>query len=237
MEDRGRGAMLARMTTPLQDLLDAVKAGRRDEVLALVDREPALLETRTASGESAILVALYHTHTALAKELLTRHPRLNLFEAAALGQLGRIEELVRDDESSVNAVAPDGFSALHLASYFGHPHVADWLLQHGADVDAVACNGSKLMPLHSALAQKDEVLALAVARALLSKKAVVTSQQTGGFTPLHAAAARGSMALVELLLAHGADPSVRNDAGRTPADLADEKGHRAIAEKLRGGGP
>jgi ankyrin repeat protein len=51
---------------------------------------------------------------------------------------------------------------------------------------------------------------------------------------VHSAAATGDAALVDLLIARGADPHTAADDGRTPADFADERGHPALAERLRG---
>jgi ankyrin repeat protein len=38
--------------------------------------------------------------------------------------------------------------------------------------------------------------------------------------------------MVELLLKHHADPKLANDEGKTPATVAREKGHEAIAALL-----
>jgi palmitoyltransferase len=38
--------------------------------------------------------------------------------------------------------------------------------------------------------------------------------ESGGLTALHYAARRGDMEIVELLLEHGAKPSIKNDMGR-----------------------
>jgi ankyrin repeat protein len=38
--------------------------------------------------------------------------------------------------------------------------------------------------------------------------------------------------MVSLLLAHGADPRLRSDDGKSAADLASEQGHTAVAERL-----
>ena len=38
--------------------------------------------------------------------------------------------------------------------------------------------------------------------------------ESGGLTALHYAARRGDMEILELLLEHGAKPSIRNDLGR-----------------------
>jgi len=41
-----------------------------------------------------------------------------------------------------------------------------------------------------------------------------------GFTPLHEVAQKGRTQLCALLLAHGADPALKNQEGQTPLDLA-----------------
>jgi ankyrin repeat protein len=39
--------------------------------------------------------------------------------------------------------------------------------------------------------------------------------------------------MVEVLLKHGANPNAKNDEGRTPDEVAEEKGHIDVAERLR----
>lgn len=59
-----------------------------------------------------------------------------------------------------------------------------------------------------------------------------------GARPLHHAIVRGrTLPFVQLLLAHGADPSARDGHGRTPAELAARCGDAAIAAHLAGSGP
>ena len=45
-------------------------------------------------------------------------------------------------------------------------------------------------------------------------KTITKSCRDGGLTALHYAARRGDMEIVELLLEHGAKPSIKNDLGR-----------------------
>ena len=51
-------------------------------------------------------------------------------------------------------------------------------------------------------------------------------------SPLHVAARRWDVAMVDLLLQHGADPHRRRADGRTPHTLAELHGNRDIAERL-----
>jgi ankyrin repeat protein len=61
----------------------------------------------------------------------------------------------------------------------------------------------------------------------------VDDRQHGGYTALHAAAMHGQDDVVDLLLARGADPSVRTGDGKSAADFAEEGGHAGLAQRLR----
>lgn len=61
-----------------------------------------------------------------------------------LGNVPRVRNLIEDDEGLVHAWSPDGFQPLHLASFFGQLATVRWLLDHGADVTAVAENLSNI---------------------------------------------------------------------------------------------
>lgn len=43
-------------------------------------------------------------------------------------------------------------------------------------------------------------------------------------TPLHVAAEAGNIAVIQALIAAGADPSIENNDGKTPLDIAEDKG-------------
>ena len=54
----------------------------------------------------------------------------------------------------------------------------------------------------------------AVRLGVTSSRLLQRVAETGGLTALHYAARRGDMEIVELLLEHGAKPSIKNDLGR-----------------------
>jgi ankyrin repeat protein len=68
---------------------------------------------------------------------------------------------------------------------------------------------------------------------LLAHGADPNMAQNGLFRPLHEAAANGDREIVDLLLKAGADRRAKTSGGKTPADLATEKGHQELAALLR----
>ncbi|MBK9795713.1 MAG: ankyrin repeat domain-containing protein [Holophagaceae bacterium] len=169
---------------------------------------------------SPILEALYR-HAFQEAEDLAEGADLSLWEAAALGRVADLERWVARG-AGAGGPAADGFTALHLACYFGHPEAAASLLAQGADPAAPAPGG--LQPLHSALASPALTSVPALVRMLLAAGAPVNAVQRGGFTAFHAAAQRGSIELSELLLGAGANPELRNGTGEGAEDLARGKG-------------
>lgn len=170
--------------------------------------------------QTPILEALYR-HAFQEAEDLAEGADLSLWEAAALGRVAGLERWAARG-AGVGGPAADGFTALHLACYFGHPEAAAWLLARGADPVAAALGG--LQPLHSALASPALTSVPALVRMLLAAGARVDAVQRGGFTAFHAAAQRGSIELSQLLLGAEADPALRNETGEDAVDLARGKG-------------
>jgi ankyrin repeat protein len=211
------------------DVIAAVQAGDAERLRSLLPQDRALAAARDQSGVSALMHALYRQRKDLADLLRAARPELDVFEAASLGRSDLVEELVERDPRQAFARSGDGFTPLHFAAFFGEERVARVLLEHHADAGAVANNPMQVMPLHSAAAGRN----LAIVRALLEHGAPVNARQQKGWTALHAAAQHGDRPMVELLLKYGANPNAKNDEGCTPDQVADEKGHIEIAERLR----
>jgi ankyrin repeat protein len=128
-------------------------------------------------------------------------PDLDIFEAAAAGSHKRVAELLRSDETLAQAWTDDGFTALHLACFFGTPDVARDLLEAGADVNVPSRNEMGVRPINSAAAGREPFDQV---RQLLDWGADVDGKQTSGHTALDEARIRGEQQLIDLLTVRGA---------------------------------
>jgi uncharacterized protein len=209
--------------------IDAIKAGEFERVKAMVSAEPTLIDARGRTGESAILTAVYHRQKEIVNLLVARGATLTLFEACAAGEYDRAERALGTDSSAVNAFSSDGWTPLHLASFFGHLKVAELLLAHNADVTARSRNSTGNTPLHAALAGNHKL----VAGLLIGRGADVNATDTAGWRPLHLASANNNIDAIKQLIAQGADVQAPNGEGLTSLTLAQEKNHREAAAFLR----
>jgi ankyrin repeat protein len=152
---------------------------------------------------SELLEALYRGDKVRLAELLADTPDLDVFEAAALGRVERLRELLDEDPSRGNAFGDDGFQPLGLACFFGRVEAARFLLDRGADPNSLARNEHiQAGPLHSAAASENKD-------------------------------AQTRYELCELLLDHGADPNLRQGDGFTALDAARQDGDERIERLLR----
>ncbi|WP_409341206.1 ankyrin repeat domain-containing protein [Paenibacillus sp. MBLB4367] len=198
------------------DLFAAIKARDLETVQTLIGNDPSLTESENENGISPILLASYYGALPIADFIRARKVRLTLHEAAALGDLAQVRASIDEAGMNVEAISKDGFSALGLASFFGHRDVAAYLLEKGADVNARSHNQMKVMPLHSAVAHRQA----AIVELLLAKGANVNANQHGGWTPLQGAAHNNDTVLIRLLIEHRANINARNDSGLSALGIA-----------------
>jgi len=216
----------------LEPFFAAVKANDSVAVGNMLESAPQLASARDESGVSALMLAIYNRADDVSVVLRNSLPNLDLFEASAAGIKTRVEEILNDDPEAVHSRAPDGFSALALAAFFGHPELVELLLARGAEPNRPARNALAVTPLHAAAACRDADRALPMVAALLAAGADPDVAQQGGWRPLHQAARHGPIELVRLLLDHGADPAVQSDDGMTPLAMAEAAAQQEIAALL-----
>jgi ankyrin repeat protein len=212
------------------ELIDAIKARQKGRVLELLAQDRAVALERDENGVSALMLSHYYGLDAdVVDTLRGARDELDVFEAATLGELDRLRELLDEDPTLATARSSDDGTALHFAAFFGQPQAAAILLERGADVHAVASTFGNVTPLHSAAAAPSRE----IVRMLLEAGADANARQGGGFTALQAAAQNGDPEMARDLLEHGADRSAATDDGRTALSIAEEQGHEEVATLLR----
>src|SRR5437763_8706313 len=134
------------------EIFDVIRTGNAVRLREILATDPGAAGARNERGHSAVLIAQYHHKKDLVEILLAAEPELDLFDAASVGRLDRARALLDADPSGVKAWSSDGFTALHLAAFFGYAKVVELLLARGAEVSLAARNPMKDQPLHSAAA-------------------------------------------------------------------------------------
>jgi len=186
-------------------------------------------EVRNETGETVFLYSLYRGKTNCVEALRSRGG-LTLQEAAAAGGLAAVETCLDAAPWTIQSLSADGWTALHLAAYLGRDAVVDRLLERGADALQWGRAFETNLPIHAACAGRR------IGKAAFAKLVAATGDPDitpkHGYTPLMEAALNGSLDIVDVLLAAGADKTRKHPDGKTAADFAREKGHAELAKRL-----
>lgn len=210
------------------DLLDSIQHSDVDELDRIISEEPQLLKKKTNKGLSPLLYACYFKNPELTNAIKPHFDSLDIFEAAAIGDLTALKAEVEKDPSILSTHSKDGYSPLGYAAYFGNTDVVEFLISNGANVNSSSHNELHITPLHSACSYGFN----SIASMLLEAGANPNAAQNSGVTPLHSAAHHGNASLIKMLLVCGADSKLTLQDGKTPADLAREAGHNELSFML-----
>jgi len=211
------------------ELFEAIRTGDAEKVRSLCAANAALVNARNARGQSAVLMACYTGRKEIRDVLVENGAMLELHEAAAAGHLARVKEMVGASPELAKSYSPDGFPVLALAAAFGHEEVAQYLCGEGAEINAVATNGTAYTALTGAVASGHA----SIVKWLAQNGADVNYRYGKGHSPLLEAVANGRLDIVKILVAHGADPHARTDDGRNALAFAQERGHGEVAKYLQ----
>jgi ankyrin repeat protein len=202
-------------------------------------------------GYEAFQSACLRMDADLARVLAERHPEyLNnataLLVAARAGHMPTVE-LILDLGTSPDVTGPDGERALHFAAWADSVPVAQLLIERGTEIDArdgkyhatplnwsiYLCKPQAMEYLSTvsgdvaslaSIGKVDRLRALLAARPALANTALFHLPENSEELAIE---------IAELLLAHGADPDLKNDKGLTAAEQAEQNGMDALADFLR----
>jgi ankyrin repeat protein len=184
---------------PRDDLWLAVCEGDHALIESIVEDRPDLARGQTDEGVPWTLAAVYRGHPGVADLLLRHGAELDPFTAASLGRTDQLAVLLDRGEADIGARSPDGWTALHLAAFFGHRETAAMLLDRGADPEARSANELENTPLHAALAGGRAPVA-----ELLVERGADVNAVANGLRPMDIAAGREDDEMVAYLIEHGA---------------------------------
>ena len=141
--------------------------------------------------------------------------RSPIHSAAKAGNIKKLKNIINENSNSVNLKDFQGASPLHFASRENKSKAIVFLVNHGANVNAIAAGGQT--PLHWACTRKHHE---AVAT-LLSMGADPNMKDTiNRRTALHYGVFMKDIKLVQLLLDSNANPLIKDKKGYTPRDLS-----------------
>lgn len=206
----------AQQRTPL---LHAAAAGKLKVVRVLLAFEAVDMDFQDARGCSALMLAAWNGHFEIVKELLVRGVRIDS----------------RDQ---------DAWTALTFAARFGRLDIAHLLLERGAQRDPASVSNDRTPLMHAVLMGHIEI-----ARVLLDYGADATKTDRHGNSIVMLALQGDVMprnnqqesdveedarlGMVQMLVKHGAPPTLSNLEGQSPRQLATEEGLSRIAAFLK----
>ena len=213
----------------MKEIIELIKTGDNEKLSQIINDNPSLADNKTDQGISLLQFASYCRNKAAIDILREHRNRLDVFEAASIGDLGTVNALTDKIPEVAGTFSSDGFTPLGLAVFFGHLSIVKLLLEKGADPNIASRNDFKVAPIHSACA----ISHYEITRLLIEKGADVNARQMHGATPLHSAAHNGQTELARLLIDNGADVNAKMDNGQTPLFMALEKNFQETAVLIK----
>ena len=233
------------------------------EVAELLINRGADLDAKDSDGATPLMHARSWGDREFARLLIEHGAEVTLSYAAVANDRELAQELIERGADPNEKDGTSGTRPLHHAAESGALEVAEFLIDHGAGIDAQDDDGST--PLMNAAAwNHHDIAELLMARGalvdaccghagtalhqaanmgrptmaklLLDRGASADATDDDEDTPLHSAAWRGHAEVAEVLIDHGVNVNARNNAGRTPLDIArkgDDGEHGEMVELLR----
>ena len=184
------------------DIHRAARKGRVEDVKMALRRDPDAVNRRSASGDTALELAVRRGHGAVVDVLLAAGADPNARSTEGDGPLSAAAEKGRTEIAKTLLTRGANPTVLDLvrASSTGHTEVMELLIDAGVDVNGEANSYTPLI----VAARNGRVDA---AELLLDRGAEIRLKNQTGRLPAVEAASSGHLGVLQLLLDRGADPS------------------------------
>ncbi|MFB9269576.1 ankyrin repeat domain-containing protein [Bradyrhizobium erythrophlei] len=223
----GGASVDARDRLGARPLSQAARSGHLEMVDLLLSRG-APVDARNLDGATALYFAADRGHVAIVQRLLDRGADVNLTgrsgasPVAAASYAGRdmVVRMLLARGADGRKADDTGKPPVVYAAASGQLGIVRQLLAQHIDVNARYANELTLLMWASGPDEAvPETQALEVVAYLLDAGAKIDAADARGRTALMIAAEGNHPAIVKALLAHGADPSLKDKAGKRAADL------------------
>jgi uncharacterized protein len=221
-------------------LFSVARLGCEPEARALLDRGAAI-DAKDREGATALGRAAQAGKIPVAALLIDRGANVNaravdgstpLFYAAEADRAA-VMRLLIDRGADPNIPGRKGIRPLAAAAYNGSPGSVELLIKHGADPNALDDDGKSAMIYAAGRAYAP------VVELLIAAGVNVNRRYAHGLTALMWAAGHDASAGVDdveatlkALIDHGAAVGLKDDRGKTAADIARELGHERAMKVL-----
>ena len=145
--------------------------------------------------------------------------------AAYRGHFDAVRVLIKNGAGLTEA---DG-QPIHYAGQRKHKEICHLLVAHGAIDDLIESDDKDVLALFRAAYSYDSD---AVKEILERRPEIVDECDRYGRTAMHEACTNGATKTVRALLKHGADPTITDKNGQTPADRASSHRQHAVTKLL-----
>jgi ankyrin repeat protein len=161
---------------------------------------------------------------------------IDIVLATRLDLLDRVKMHVEKDPFAVYRRGCIGETVLHWPAHNGYVEVVEFLLDHGASIEAdeIGLYGGK--PLHWASEHAPGTVRLLLDRGANPNARNLIKGEFEGFTPLHMCASQPeqSIEVARLLLAAGTDIHAKDALGRTALEVSRDNSRTAMTAFLEG---
>lgn len=204
-------------------------------VKKLLDEDGTLVAIRDAKNLTPLHVAASRGQSAVAQLLIDYGADVHgpsdggdwtpLVFAAYRGHADVAQVLI---ENGAGVTADHG-NPIHYAGQRKHKDICRLLVEHGAIDDRIDSDDPNVLDLFRAAYSYDSE---SVKRILASCPELVNCKDKEGRTALHEACTHGDTKTVRELLKWGADGTIQDDNGQTPADRASAHNQHAVTKLL-----